>query len=100
MQVFQTCGVPPSFGNIILPTMGCTRKRIKALTNNVMAKIGKATATTSTPRGAEHPARQKKDRAREALAASARWAKTSQLNTFGFSKKTMKVEKSGPTRGS
>src|SRR5262245_46700838 len=42
MHVFQTCGVPPSLGRMVLPTMGCTRKRMKALTNSVMAKRGRA----------------------------------------------------------
>ncbi len=42
MQVFQTCGVPPSLGKIILPIRGCTRNSKKALTNNVNANSGKA----------------------------------------------------------
>src|SRR5262245_51442202 len=42
MQVFHTCGVPPSFGKIILPIIGCTRNSKKALTKRVMAKSGRA----------------------------------------------------------
>src|SRR6516165_12295024 len=42
MQVFHTCGVPPSFGRISLPIIGCTRKRRKALTKSVTAKRGRA----------------------------------------------------------
>ncbi len=42
MQVFQTCGVPPSLGKMVLPMIGCTKNKIKALTNNVMAKRAKA----------------------------------------------------------
>src|SRR5262249_42944656 len=42
MQVFQTCGVPPSLGRISLPIIGCTRKRIKALTKSVAAYNGRA----------------------------------------------------------
>src|SRR5262245_7497710 len=38
MQVFQTWGVPPSLGKIILPTIGWTRKSKNALTNSVIAK--------------------------------------------------------------
>jgi hypothetical protein len=37
MQVFQTAGVPPSFGKIIWAIMGWMRKREKALTNSVTA---------------------------------------------------------------
>src|SRR5579871_1691357 len=37
MQVFQTCGVPPSLGRIILPTSGWTRNRMNALTKSVTA---------------------------------------------------------------
>ena len=36
-QVFQTLGVPPSFGRIFWPMMGCTRNNRKALTKSVMA---------------------------------------------------------------
>ena len=35
MQVFHTAGVPPSRGNSILATIGCTEKSNAALTNNV-----------------------------------------------------------------
>ena len=38
MQVFQTAGVPPSLGKIILPIIGWTKKRSEALENNVSAK--------------------------------------------------------------
>ena len=38
MQVFQTSGVPPSSGRIILPIIGCTRKSSVALVNSVSAK--------------------------------------------------------------
>src|SRR5207302_11197189 len=38
MQVFQTAGVPPREGRIILAIMGWTRKSSVALTNRVMAK--------------------------------------------------------------
>src|SRR5262245_50580951 len=38
MQVFQTCGVPPSLGRIILPIIGCTKNSRKALTKRVPAK--------------------------------------------------------------
>src|SRR5262245_4151490 len=42
MQVFHTCGVPPSLGRIILPIIGWTRKRMKALTKSVAAYRGRA----------------------------------------------------------
>jgi hypothetical protein len=38
MQVFQTAGVPPRRGSIILATIGWTKKRRVALVNKVMAK--------------------------------------------------------------
>jgi hypothetical protein len=38
MQVFQTCGVPPRRGKIILPIMGWTKKSKNALTNSDAAK--------------------------------------------------------------
>src|SRR5438094_9802860 len=37
MQVFQTAGVPPNFGRIILAIIGCTRNSSTALTNSVTA---------------------------------------------------------------
>src|SRR5262245_40844690 len=42
MQVFHTCGVPPSLGKIILPIVGWTRNSMNALTNSVTAKNGRA----------------------------------------------------------
>ncbi len=41
MQVFQTWGVPPRRGKIILPIMGCRTKSKKALPNKVTANNGK-----------------------------------------------------------
>src|SRR5260370_28943992 len=38
MQVFQTAGVPPSNGRIILPISGWKKKKREALTNSVRAK--------------------------------------------------------------
>ena len=38
MHVFQTAGVPPSSGRIILPTIGWTRNKRVALTNSVRPK--------------------------------------------------------------
>src|SRR4029077_12949721 len=38
MHVFHTAGVPPSCGRIILPIIGCTRKRSVALTKSVRLK--------------------------------------------------------------
>src|SRR5262245_59778058 len=42
MQVFQTCGVPPSLGKIIFPMIGCTKNSRKALTKRVKAKNSRA----------------------------------------------------------
>jgi hypothetical protein len=36
MHVFHTAGVPPSRGNSIFATIGCTEKSNAALTNNVI----------------------------------------------------------------
>jgi len=36
MHVFHTAGVPPSSGNSIFATIGCTEKSNAALTNNVI----------------------------------------------------------------
>src|SRR5262249_2711967 len=38
MHVFQTAGVPPKSGRIILPINGCTRNSSKALQKRVKAK--------------------------------------------------------------
>jgi hypothetical protein len=38
MLVFQTLGEPPSCGNTILVTIGCTRNRRLALRNSVAIK--------------------------------------------------------------
>src|SRR5882724_6447349 len=44
MQVFQTAGVPPNLGRIILAIIGCTRKSNVALRKSVVAKTsGKGT---------------------------------------------------------
>jgi hypothetical protein len=40
MQVFHTAGVPPRWGRIIFPTIGCTSNKRVALTNSVKAKNG------------------------------------------------------------
>src|SRR6187200_233437 len=42
MQVFHTCGVPPSLGKIILPIIGWTKNSINALMNSVIAKTMRA----------------------------------------------------------
>src|SRR6266498_2367482 len=47
MHVFQTCGVPPSLGRIILPIIGWTRKRMNALMKSVAAYSGRAKGLTS-----------------------------------------------------
>src|SRR5262249_30576652 len=38
MQVFQTAGVPPRCGRIILPIIGCTMNKRVALTKSEIAK--------------------------------------------------------------
>jgi hypothetical protein len=48
MQVFQTAGVPPSAGRIILAIIGWTRNSRVALTNSVRAK---RTAKEGSPEG-------------------------------------------------
>jgi hypothetical protein len=45
MQVFQTAGVPPRRGKIILAIMGWTRKSKVALTNKVKAKKNNTAAS-------------------------------------------------------
>jgi hypothetical protein len=40
MHVFHTAGEPPSLGNTILVTIGCTRNRRPALKNRVAAYVG------------------------------------------------------------
>ena len=54
MHVFQTIGVPPSAGSIVLATIGSSAKSRNALVNNATAKSAVA-ASVPPPDADERP---------------------------------------------